>query len=138
MERAYFECVKSLGTKTKSAVFAVFGQGHPYFKLLFEESSAGDMSLSQLPSELAHGGVTLLDRSHEHLVRKHLHEMADITKQFLMRVLFRIAPTEKVPSWSQTFQVSMSTADPRSTLFSTTETVFPKGTDWKLRAEWCE
>jgi hypothetical protein len=138
VERSYFDCVQSLGTKTKTAVSTVFGKEHIYFKWLFEQSSGGDISLSKLRSELAHGDVTLLDKAHEHLVRKHLHEMGDITKEFLMRILFRLNPSQAVPSWSRTFQVSVTTADPRSTLFSTTESIFPSGTSWKIRPEWCE
>jgi hypothetical protein len=138
VERSYFDCVQSLGTKTKTAVSTVFGKEHIHFKWLFEQSSGGDISLSKLRSELAHGDVTLLDKAHEHLVRKHLHEMGDITKEFLMRILFRLNPSQAVPSWSKTFQVSVTTADPRSTLFSTTDSIFPSGASWKIRPEWCE
>jgi len=138
VEASYFQCVQSLASKTKAAVSAVFGDQHPYFKLLFEESSDGDIALSKLRSELAHGGVYLLDRQHEHLVRKHLHEIGRIAKEFLLRVLFRLEASEPVPEWSGAFQKTISTADPRSTMVSTTHAVFPKGTDWRIRAEWCE
>src|ERR1700674_1885 len=129
---SYFQCTQSLTAKTKLAVNAIFGEAHPYLKLLFEDFPDGDVSLSKLRSALAHGGVSLLDRKHEHLVRKHLHEMERITKDFLLRVLFRLDKSDKVPDWSGTFQVSLITADPRSTLFSSTENIFPKPTDWRI------
>lgn len=135
---SYFECVQSLTSRTRAAVASVFGEGHRYLKLLFEESSDGDMPLKDLRSGLAHGGVTLMDKQHENLVRKHLYEMGLIAKEFLLRVLFRLEPLEKVPSWSGMFQQSLVTADPRSTMVSSTEAVFPKGTEWKIRPEWCE
>ncbi len=135
---SYFQCVQSLAAKTRLAVTTVFGERHEYLKSLFQESSDGDMSLSELRSALAHGGVSLLDKQHEHLVRKHLYEMERIAKEFLLRVLFRVDQSEKVPDWVATFQVSLTTADPRSTLVTSTENVFPKGTDWRIRGEWCE
>jgi hypothetical protein len=135
---SYFQCVQSLTAKTRLAVKAVFGDAHPYLRPLFESFPDGDISLSKIRSALAHGGVSLLDKQHEHLVRKHLHEMERITKEFLLRVLFRLEASDKVPSWSGTFQMSFVTADPRTTLFSSTESIFPKPVDWRIRAEWCE
>jgi hypothetical protein len=106
--------------------------------MLFQQSSGGDIPLSKLRSELAHGGVTLLDRAHEHLVRKHLYEMEAITKEFLSRVLFRVAPSEAAPTWSQHFRVTMKTNDPRSTMVTSTNAIFPKEISWKIRPEWCD
>jgi len=138
VNESYFECVQSLTAKTKAAVLSIFGEGHRYLKLLFDKSSGGDISLKDLRSGLAHGDVTLMDKQHEHLVRKHLYEMGEITREFLLRVLFRLEPSEIVPSWSGKFQRTFSAADPRSTMYSSTEKIFPKGTEWKIRAEWCE
>jgi len=58
---------------------ASFGENHPYLKLLFEAFSDGDISLSKIRGELAHGGVTLLHKKHERLVRKHVHEIERIS-----------------------------------------------------------
>ncbi len=138
VNESYFECVQSLTSRTKAGVASVFGAGHRYLKLLFEESSGGDISLKDLRARLAHGNVTLMHKRHEHLVRKHLHQIEQITKEFLLRVLFRLEPQDLVPSWSGKFQQSFRTADPRSTMVASTNAVFPKGTDWKIRAEWCE
>jgi hypothetical protein len=138
VNQAYFDCVQSLKSRTKSAASAIFGENHPYLKLLFEASSDGDISLSKIRGELAHGGVTLLHKKHERLVRKHVHEIERISKEFLLRVLFHLKPDDAVPSWSGTLQLSLNTADPRSSLYSTRDDIFPKPTDWRIRAEWCE
>jgi hypothetical protein len=138
VEESYFQCVQSLGKKTKAAVTAIFGNSHPYFKLLFEESSGGDIPLSEMRSELAHGEFYLLDRNHEHLVRKHVYEMGRIAKEFLLRVLFRLDPSEKVPVWSGAFKKTLLTRDPRSTMVVSDEALFSKVADWRIRSEWCE
>jgi hypothetical protein len=64
--------------------------------------------------------------------------MGNIAREFLLRVLFRLRPDERVPTWSQHFALGMSTADPRTTMWTTTDNVFPRGTSWKIRPEWCE
>jgi hypothetical protein len=87
---------------------------------------------------LAHGGITLLDKSHEELVRKRLFQMGMIAREFLLRVLFRLQSADAVPTWSQEFQLGMSTSDPRTTMWTTTERTLPKNTSWKIRPEWCE
>ena len=138
IEQSYFDCIGSLKTKTKKVATAVFGEDHPYLKLLFEKPSAGEMSLSDLRSELAHGGITMLEKAHRSVISRNLYEMGSITREFLLRILFCLKPSEDVPSWSRRFQLSGSAADPRLTMWSTTDKVFPEGTSWKIRPEWCE
>ncbi len=138
VEQSYFECVRSLKTKTKKVATETFGEGHPYVKLLFEKSVNGEMPLSDLRSKLAHGGITLLEKEHHSLVSRNLYEMGNIAREFLLRVLFGLKPSETVPSWSRRHQTSIITTDPRSTMWSTTDAVFPEGTSWKIRTEWCE
>ena len=53
--------------------------------LLFEKATDG-YSLTSIRGELAHGGVTLMDRNHERLVRSRLHEIEEISKEFLARM----------------------------------------------------
>jgi len=105
---------------------------------LFGKPAEGEISLSDLRSELAHGGVTLLDKTHRELVRKNLFEMERISNEFLLRVLFHLNPEETVPTWSGRFQRTFKAADPRSFLVATTDEIFPKETVWNIRAEWCE
>ena len=138
VEQAYFECVKGLKAKAMAVAKAVFGESHPYVQALFVKSADTEVSLSDLRSELAHGGMTLLNREHEDMIRHRVHEMGNIAREFLLRVLFRLHPEDSVPSWSRLSAVGMTTADPRSTMWTTTDKVFPPGTSWKIRTEWCE
>jgi|HubBroStandDraft_2_1064218.scaffolds.fasta_scaffold02473_6 hypothetical protein len=135
---SYFECVQGLTEKTRKAAAAVFGEQHRYLKLLFEKSENDGTSLSRLRSAIAHGDLSLLNKQHEHLLRKNLHSMEHITREFLLRVLFRLDPSETVPSWSGKFQITRKTADPRSILVMSDEKLFPTGADWTIRAEWCD
>ena len=135
---SYFECVVGLKAKTKTIATQTFGENDEYVRLLFEKSEADGLSLSDLRSELAHGGVTLLDKTHEALIRKNLSTMGTITREFLLRVLFRLQPSDEVPTWCQEFKLGLSVADPRTTMWTTTDKTFPQGTTWKIRPEWCE
>jgi hypothetical protein len=138
VEQAYFECVKGLKAKAMAIAKTVFGESHPYVQALFVKPAGTGVSLSDLRSELAHGGMTLLNQQHENLIRHRVYEMGNIAREFLLRVLFRLRPDESVPAWSQHFALGMSTADPRTTMWTTTDKVFPPGTSWKIRPEWCE
>ncbi|HET6218264.1 MAG TPA: hypothetical protein VFE27_14665, partial [Acidobacteriaceae bacterium] len=138
IEQAYFECVKGLKVKAKAVATEAFGTGHPYLEALFVKHPESKASLSDLRSELAHGGMTLLDKGHEQLIRQRVDEMGIIAREFLLRVLFKLTPEDKVPSWSQVSELGMNTADPRSTMWTTTDKVFPPMTSWKIRPEWCE
>jgi hypothetical protein len=135
---SYFECVVGLKAKAKAIATQTFGANHEYVRLLFEKSEADGVSLSDLRSELAHGGVTLLDKTHEALITKNLFTMGTITREFLLRVLFRLQPSDEVPTWCQEFKFGMSAADPRTTMWTTTGKTFPQGTSWRIRPEWCE
>jgi hypothetical protein len=136
VELAYFDCVVSLKRKTRIVSELVFGRGHPHLRNLFEKASDG-YSLSDIRGKLAHGVVTLLDPEDESLVRTRHGEIASVSKEFLTRLIFLLKPTDKPPSWSQRHSLPQSIADPRATLFTTRETIFPT-TDWRIRAEWCD
>jgi hypothetical protein len=134
--QSYFECVQTLTNKTKQAVTAVFGVGHVFYEWLFVKSSGDDIALSKLRSDLVHGKRTLLDKTHDHLVRKHIFEMNDLVRDFLMRIWFALKPSDLVPTWSGKFKFSLSTSDPRTTLVASTEKIFPKDVKWDIRPEW--
>ena len=134
--QSYFECVETLTTKTKQAIVAVFGQDHKFYEWLFNKSSGDDIALSKLRGELVHGKKTLLDKSHNHLVRKHLSELERIVHELLMRIWFELKPSSDIPSWSGNFEAGFRTSDPRTTLVASTDKIFPKGTTWEIRPEW--
>lgn len=133
---AYFDCIVGLKEKTKRVTELVFGPEHPYLKLLFEKDEDGH-SLNSIRGELAHGGVTLMDRDHEKLVRSRLHEIADISKEFLTRLIFFLKPEDSLPSWSGRFSNAMQFTDPRSTMFVNSEVPLIDK-DWRIRPEWCD
>jgi hypothetical protein len=85
-----------------------------------------------------HQSTLTLDKTHEGLIRKNLFTMGTITREFLLRVLFRLQPSDEVPTWCQEFKLGMSAADPRTTMWTTSDKTFPQGTSWKIRPEWCE
>lgn len=132
---AYFDCVLSLKEKTKRVTQLVFGPEHKYLKALFEKRDG--YSLNDIRGKLAHGLITLLDRQDESLVRSRVHEIAEISKEFLTRVIFLLKPDDPLPSWSRRLAFSMSAGDPRTCLVATTDKILPQ-TNWRIRSEWCE
>jgi hypothetical protein len=136
VEESYFDCIVGLKEKTRRVAEVVFGSGHEYLEILFKKSVDG-YSLSDIRGRLAHGGVTLIDRQDESLVRNRLHEIEEITKDFLTRIIFLLKPADSLPSWSGRHAVYLSAADPRTTLVATKESIFPT-TDWRIRPEWCD
>jgi len=132
---AYFNCVVGLKEKVRRVTQVVFGEDHRFLGLLFDAGTDGH-SLTSIRGELAHGGVTLMDRDHERLVRSRLHEIEEISKEFLIRLIFFLKPNQPIPSWSRKFSDSMHFTDPRSTMFVNSEIPI-EGKDWRIRAEWC-
>jgi hypothetical protein len=135
VREAYFNCIVTIKEQTRRVAELVFGPEHPYLKLLFEKGEDGH-SLSSIRGELAHGGVTLMDRDHEKLVRNRLHEIADISKDFLTRLIFFLKPEDSLPTWSMQFSNAMHFTDPRSTMFVNSVTPVAEK-DWRIRPEWC-
>ena len=135
VSEAYFDCVLSLKNKTRRIAELIFGSDHQYINALFEKTDGN--SLSDIRGKLAHGKVTLIEREDETLVGNRLHEIADISREFLIRIIFFLKPNESLPSWSQLHSVATSLADPRNTLVSSDEKLLPTK-DWKIKPEWCE
>jgi hypothetical protein len=133
---AYFDCVQGLKRKTRLVSELVFGPGHDAIAALFEAGKDGE-SLSDIRSQLAHGRLSLADRQHEHLVRKRVHEIAEIARAFLMRLIFRLRPGDKLPAWSGLHQMHMTTSDPRNTLVASCLDIFPLK-DWSIKTHWCD
>lgn len=136
VEEAYFDCIVGLKEKTRRVAEMVFGSGHSYLEVLFNKGSDG-YSLNDIRGRLAHGGATLLDREDEILVRNRLGEIEKISRDFLTRIIFLLKPDNSLPSWSNLHVWYASTADPRTTLVTTKESILPT-TDWRIRPEWCD
>ncbi|MFW6121957.1 MAG: hypothetical protein ACOC80_13825, partial [Petrotogales bacterium] len=135
VREAYFDCIIGITRKVRQVTEKVFGVDHKYHKALFEEQQG--LSLSDIRSKIAHGEFTLIDRDTEALVRKRLPEIAEICKEFLVRVTFILKPTESLPQWAQKFASHVSFTDPRNTLVVTKESMLATK-DWRIRPEWCD
>jgi hypothetical protein len=138
VEEAYFDCVVSLKNKTKKIIELVFGIDHPFAEKLFSKSTNDEMSLSEIRNGIAHGSISLVDRSHELLVARRLPEMATIAKEFLSRLIFAIKSHEQVPTQSVNFTAELKFADPRSTLVVRSDHDLFNPDDWKIKAEWVD
>jgi hypothetical protein len=135
VEEAYFECIYGLKKKTRLIAEQVFGPDHAYLNALFEKREG--YSLSDIRGKLAHGAVTLLDKEDERLVRNRCGEIAEISKEFLTRIILSLKPTDSLPTWSGQYSVSLSFNDPRTLLVATTDNFLPD-TDWRIKSEWCD
>lgn len=136
VEVSYYDCIKSIRTQMRRVTELVFGLDSKYLGLLFVKTSNNDPSLYDIRGRLAHGDVALLNNEDERLVRAHLHEIENICKEFLLRIIFKLNPSDDIPDWSGIHTASMYTVDPRTTLWSNTEEVFPKSASWEIRSEW--
>jgi len=135
VREAYFDCIHGTTRKVRQITEKVFGADHKYYKSLFEEKEG--LSLSDIRSNIAHGEFTLIDKKNEALVRKRLHEIDEICKEFLVRIIFLLKPKESLPQWSQMFDSYISSFDPRNTLVVTKKSML-QNNDWSIRPEWCD
>jgi len=136
-KKVYFDCVLSLNKRVRTVIELAFGSGHPYLAALTEKHDG--VSLSDIRSKLAHGRLTLVSKEDKHTVRKRLHEIAHISKEFLMRMIAksRSEPIDQMPSWSGLMQMRGTMSDPRNILVVSDENMLPT-TDWRIRPEWCD
>lgn len=137
VSEAYFEYVLSLKSRTRRVVELVFGTGNKYIDMLFEKTGIDDPPLNDIRGKLAHGSIAFFSKEDENLVRNHLHEIENISKEFLIRLILQLKPTDDLPSWSGTYRSGLVSVDPRSTQYCTTLDIFPKA-EWKIRAEWID
>lgn len=135
IKEAYFNHVVGLKQRTKQICERVFGEGHEYMKSLFEKNEDG-FSLSDLRSELAHGGATLLSPEHRKMIRERLPELAEIVTNFVKKIILK--PDQEFPKWSGTHSFSMYPSDPRDTMIMTDERAAGGATDWKIKPEWMD
>ena len=133
---AYFNCVVGLKEKTQRITELVFGSGHRYIRDLFVKADDG-YSLHGIRSDIAHGRITLLNNEHERLVWQRLHQIANISREFLSRLAFRLSPDESVPSWRRHCIIGVKPNDPRDMLVVNDLSMIPES-DWRIKPEWCE
>ncbi|MFZ1987778.1 MAG: hypothetical protein WAV21_01955 [Minisyncoccia bacterium] len=132
IRRAYFEQVVGLKVKTRKVMELVFGTDHEYIKALFEKVD-GRESIYDLRGELAHGGITLLDPSHQKMIRERLPELAEIVREFVRRII--VKPGQELPRWTGGSTISMFPSDPRDMMIASDDRMF-RHLDWKIKPEW--
>jgi hypothetical protein len=135
IENAYHDCVRSLRKKTQEVSELVFGKDHKYVKSLFEKQEG--YSLNDLRGAIAHGVSGLVNSDIEQVVEKRCHELANIVKSFLTRIIFGLKPDEDLPRWSGQHMVSMQTNDPRGAHVVSDLKILPN-TDWRIHPAWVE
>ncbi len=133
VDRAYFHCVKSLRQRVESAAVAVLGPERA--REIFHAGAQGP-SLSSIRSQIAHGTLALSSPQDEALVRENIGRMAEICREFLLRLLLRVSPGQPLPGWSGRHRVGIPFTDPRGAWIVPSEYIAAH--NWKLRPEWCE
>jgi hypothetical protein len=133
VREAYFECVVGLTKQVRQVATSLFGADSRHVALLYEERDG--YSLAKLRSDLAHGRISIGDRSARHVVRERLADIQEVARAFLLRAALGLEPAEELPSWSQNHQLSIAFVDPRSTLCTTSLEHLP-ASDWLIRPEW--
>lgn len=134
--RAYHEAIPdSIAKKTKSSLRAVFGDGSSVLSNIYTKKDG--YSLADIRHQLAHGRFSGWDFGHEDVVRNRIGEVAMIAKEFIVRVLLGLSPSEAPPTWTGMHTISFSASDPRSILVVSREDMLPSK-DWRIRPEWIE
>ena len=132
INKSYFECVKSLGKNTRSALEAVFGKEHAYIKIFYDKSEG--LSIYELRHKLAHGEYNHIDQKHLEIVIKKLPYIREIAYDFIMRVSSGLKSTDTYPKLGG-HSISFIMADPRSTMVLSNYKMI-ENTDWKIRLQW--
>lgn len=133
IQNNYFEYF-GLKRATRKIAELVFGKDHKYIKALFVNEDDKEC-LCNLRGKLAHGGITLLSRSDRKLVEERIDEMADISKEFLKRIIFQLKPDQILPRWSQKYKFSIFPSDPRDTKVMGG---WQSSSDWRIKPEWLD
>lgn len=134
ISEAYFDCIVGLRRKLQAITELIFGKDHHYLELFFKKRDGH--SLYSIRQEIAHGKLSLLDRSHAKLVKSRLPEIEKISEEFLLRIIFKLKSKQKIPKWSKQYHQTVYTNDPRTLLFAGNEDILPTK-DWRIRSEWC-
>jgi hypothetical protein len=132
VDRSYFDCIGSIGSKTKNALKKVFGANHPYIDLFFDNSKG--ISVYNLRHKLAHGDFNHTDQEHATAIENKLHILREITHAFVMNVSLGLKGKRKYNSFNQ-MSLAISMSDPRSTHVASTLDFIPNK-DWKIKWEW--
>jgi len=132
---AYFNCIGSIKSQVERVTSAVFGEGSNACMAVIGKVE-GRKNLADLRSEIAHGQITMSNSSHRSDVASRVGEIADISGQFITRLLLRLRPDEPVPRWSNRYIAGLPADDPRHVWMA--DPLFIASKSWAIRPEWCD
>ena len=133
ISEAYFNCVLSIRTNMIKALSKVFGENHHYVKEYF---NGGDC-IWALRGEIVHGEHSELTYDKYLKVWGKLSLLQDISKSFIMRVIFKVKSNQKIEDWSREFSLQIGLDNPDNVPIASTLDFLPKQ-DWKIQGNWID
>ncbi|GAH18391.1 unnamed protein product, partial [marine sediment metagenome] len=137
IERAYFNCVKTLTYQTQQGLKAVFGKKCDIVTKIYKPLKDEKYSLEDIRHKIAHGEFVAWDFRNEEIVRRKLYPLMRITQEFILRILTYIKPEDKLPNLDKEVFFSLSMYSPNSTMVVSDLNILPTK-DWKIRPEWID
>ncbi|MHB8277747.1 MAG: hypothetical protein ACYDIA_08865 [Candidatus Humimicrobiaceae bacterium] len=133
ISEAYFNCVLSIRTNMMKALSKVFGEKHTYIKEYF---NGGDC-IWALRGEVTHGEHSELTYDKYLKVWKKLSLLQDISKSFIMRVIFKIKSDQKIDDWSREFSLWIELDNPNNVPVASTLKHLERQ-DWRIQGNWID
>jgi hypothetical protein len=133
VQAAYFECLKTVKKRIREVIAAVFGARSREEARLF--SATEGPALHEIRSSLAHGLTSELTPGETHAIRASAGLVGHICRDFLLRLLLRVKPDERLPEALQTIVGRFSFDDPRNLRVVSSEEGLPTR-DWSIKREW--
>ena len=133
ISEAYFNCVHSIKSNMIKALSKVFGEKHAYIKEYFN----GEDCIWALRGEIAHGEHSELAYDKYLKVWKKLSLLQDISKSFIMRVIFKTKSGQKIDDWSREFSLQIGMDDPNNVLVTSRPSLLPRQ-DWRIQGNWID
>jgi len=130
---AYFDCLGTITSNMKRAFMAVFGEKSSVVNEYFR----GKDSLNSIRGQLAHGEYSDWHYNQYLEVWKKLPRIEEISQAFITRVILRISPDKKRPSWRRRRQLAISMFSPKGCLVASRLDIFPIK-EWKIKPEWID
>jgi len=115
------------------ALSKVFGEEHSYIKEYFN----GENSIWALRGEIAHGEHSELTYDKYLKVWKKLSLLQDISKSFILRVIFKLKSNQKICDWSREFSLQIGMDNPNNVLVTSSLDNLPRR-DWKIQGNWID
>ncbi len=137
VEKAYFDCIRSLKYRTQKGLEAVFGRERDIISTIYKPIKDETYSLEDIRHKITHGEFVEWDFSEENIVRKHLYRLKEICYEFIMRILISTKPQDKLPDLEKELRLSLSGCSP-NTFMVVSNAGMLVNKDWKIKSEWID